>query len=87
MRRISYAGKRYEVEIISLALPRDTGLMGRGHPMASQKPNLTLLCSIDLPLGARFTLENADEGELEATVLGRSPRLDGRFAIVGLVTC
>jgi hypothetical protein len=86
MRSITFAGQRYDVEIVSLALPRGPGLMGRGHPLTGQKPNVTLLSPKEIPLGARFTMENADDGRLEATVLGCTTRPDGRYVVVGLVT-
>ena len=85
MKSITYEGKRFEVEIVSLSLPREPGLMGRAHPAQAQSANVALLCYKELPLGAKFMLDNADDEHFEVKVLGCSARPDGRHVIVGLV--
>jgi hypothetical protein len=85
MKSIIFSERRYTVEIISLSLPRNAGLMSRGHPIHGERPNVTLLSDIELPLGEKFILENAEQGHFTVRVLGCSARPDGKHVIVGLV--
>src|SRR6478735_8568893 len=43
MRHIVYDGRRVEVEIVALVLPRQNGLMGATNPLPLGEPHLTLL--------------------------------------------
>jgi hypothetical protein len=85
MKSITFLGQRYPVEIVSLILPRKAGLMARAHPVHEERANVTLLSDIELPLGEKFILENADHGHFTVRVLGCSARPDGKHVIVGLV--
>lgn len=83
MRSITYAGQVFQVEILSLAMPRPLGLLSRGQPPG--EANLTMLSPVELPIGAQFGLANADDAPFHLRVLGCVQHVDGRFVILGSV--
>jgi hypothetical protein len=84
MRNIQYAGQSYDVAIVSLSLPRDPGLMSRGHPMPDQRAHLTMLSAVELPVGARFLLHNPDHCLFAFRVRGCARSYKGRFLVLGV---
>jgi hypothetical protein len=83
MRKIRCDGRTYEVQILSLARPRDGGVLGPPQRALGDGAKVTLLCPVELEIGARFLLENADDREFPARVLGCAAQGDGRFLILG----
>jgi hypothetical protein len=85
MRTISYRGQILEVEIVSLARPRERGLMGRGFPSGRAEPNLTINSPTELAIGAEITLHQTEGQDAMVRVLGCAPRPDGRFIVLATV--
>jgi hypothetical protein len=59
--------------------------MHNGKPTVNGDKEVTMLCPVELPLGAEVKLDNADQGNLEVRVLGCAPHRSGRFVVLGSV--
>ncbi len=82
MRSIVHGSQRIEVEVVSFTRPRPGGLMNRAHPTITDEANLTMISPVELPLGVKVKLDNADGTESEVRIRGCAGREDGRFVVL-----
>jgi hypothetical protein len=86
MRTVTYAAKELAVEILTFALPRARGLLSRGAAsLGADGSQIALLSPVEIPIGASFTIHNAEEPPLQAQVLGCARNPKGRYLVVGVV--